>query len=50
MLSKGREGDQWIYEAELPTYRSGRYGFSVRVLPKNDDLGHPFEFVPVKWG
>jgi starch phosphorylase len=29
---------------------SGQYGFAVRVLPKHDDLGNPFEPGLVTWG
>jgi starch phosphorylase len=51
MTSQGRDGDgTYIFSGELASNLSGRYGYSVRVLPRHEDLGSPFEFAPVRWG
>jgi glycogen phosphorylase len=39
-----------VFGAAVPCAASGQYGFSVRVLPRNPDLPHPFEPGLVTWG
>jgi starch phosphorylase len=50
MRPVGRDNDAWLFEGAASTRKSGRFGYSVRVLPRHDDLASPFEVVPVKWG
>jgi starch phosphorylase len=50
MRAVGRDGDQVLYEGELMGRQSGKFGCTVRVLPRHPDLANPFEVVPVKWG
>ncbi len=50
MRAVGREGELALFEGSLVGAQSGRYGYSVRVLPNHADLASPFEVVPVKWG
>lgn len=38
------------FAASVPCAASGQYGFTVRVLPRNTDLPHPFETGLVTWG
>lgn len=38
-----------IFNGEIHYYRSGRHGFTVRVVPKNSDLSSPFETGLIKW-
>lgn len=38
------------FAGELTSSSSGRFGFSVRVLPKHADLASPFALVPPRWG
>ncbi len=38
------------YSGVIACTASGQYGFAVRVLPKHDDLGNPFEPGLVTWG
>jgi starch phosphorylase len=46
-----RDGDgTYVYAGELAPRQSGRYGYSVRVLPRHEDLSNPFDFAPVRWG
>lgn len=44
------EGTTWAYHGTIPCRASGQHGFAVRVLPKNADLGSPFEPGLVCWG
>jgi len=39
-----------MFGGSVPCAASGQYGFSVRVLPRNPDLPHPFEPGLVTWG
>ena len=43
-------GPAWDYSGAIECSASGQYGFAVRVLPKNADLGNPFEPGLVTWG
>ncbi len=45
--SAGAEG-VW-FEGKVTTEESGRYGYSVRVLPKHEDLGNPYAMNLVLW-
>jgi starch phosphorylase len=38
------------YTGELTSRQSGRFGYSVRILPRHDDLASPFGLVPIRWG
>lgn len=38
-----------IFSGAIHYYRSGRHGFTVRVLPKNGDLSSPFETGLIQW-
>jgi starch phosphorylase len=44
------EGALWTYQGTIPCRSSGQHGYAVRVLPKNGDLGSPFEPGLVCWG
>jgi len=44
------EGPIWTYQGTIPCRSSGQHGYAVRVLPKNADLGNPFEPALVCWG
>ncbi|HEY1376160.1 MAG TPA: alpha-glucan family phosphorylase [Gemmataceae bacterium] len=43
-------GPTWEFAGAIDCTASGQYGFAVRVLPKNEDLGNPFEPGLVTWG
>lgn len=49
MRSDGRDGDDYVFRARIEPAHSGRYGYTVRVVPRNEDLVTPFGFVPVRW-
>jgi starch phosphorylase len=38
-----------LYAAMLPCRSSGRHGFAVRVLPKHQDLVHPYDSGIIAW-
>ena len=51
MATNGQaHGPAWEYSGSIDCSASGQYGFAVRVLPKNEDLGNPFEPGLVTWG
>jgi starch phosphorylase len=51
MQTNGRpQGPAWEYAGAIECSASGQYGFVVRVLPQNADLGNPFETGLVTWG
>ena len=39
-----------VFSGQVPCYASGQFGFSVRVLPKHENLPHPYEPGLVTWG
>jgi starch phosphorylase len=43
-------GPRWEFAGAIDCSASGQYGYAVRVLPKNEDLGNPFEPGLVTWG
>jgi starch phosphorylase len=45
----GREGNNYIFEAELAPKQAGEYRSAVRMYPKNKDLPHRQDFCYVKW-
>ncbi len=46
----GREGGSALYCVDVPCDRTGRQGFTMRVLPRHAALVHPFLPGLVKWG
>jgi len=46
----GAEGPATVYGAEAPADRTGRQGYTLRVLPRHPALAHPFLPGLVKWG
>jgi starch phosphorylase len=46
----GKEGESALYCVEVRCDRTGRQGFTVRVLPRHKALVHPFLPGLVKWG
>jgi starch phosphorylase len=50
MRPRGREGDVTVYVAEVACDRTGRQGYTARILPKHRALVHPFLPGLVKWG
>ena len=45
----GREGNNFIFEAELAPRQAGIYKSAVRMYPKNDKLPHRQDFCYVRW-
>ena len=45
----GREGNNFIFEAELAPHQAGIYKSAVRMYPKNDKLPHRQDFCYVRW-
>jgi starch phosphorylase len=39
-----------LYQGQIPCTRSGRYGFTARVVPRHDDLAAPRDTRLVRWG
>ncbi len=49
MHSEGRDGDAYVFAADILCGKSGRHNFAVRVLPKHGDLPHSFMPLFIKW-
>lgn len=50
MEYRNKEGDVYIFTASQKALQSGRHDYSLRVIPRNDDL--PYPFIPpsfIKW-
>ncbi len=45
----GREGNNYIFEANLTPKRFGQYKSAIRMYPKNKNLPHRQDFCYVKW-
>jgi len=45
----GKKGDGHVFRGVLPFRRSGRMGFSVRVLPSNDDMVGDHDLMLIEW-
>ncbi len=43
------DGDVATYKVKLPCNQGGRYGYTVRVLPGNENLSHKFIRGLIKW-
>ena len=50
MQSCALEGQHTLFCAEVACDRTGRLGYTVRILPKHKSLVHPFLPGLVKWG
>jgi starch phosphorylase len=50
MQANGAHGDGlYTFEGVLSCRASGRHGYTVRILPRHEDLSHPYEMYVVKW-
>jgi starch phosphorylase len=48
LVEQRGDGDH-LYEGAISTSCSGRYGYTVRVLPQHEDMGSPYETGMVTW-
>ncbi len=42
------QGD-YAFSGAIPCHSSGRYGYSLRLLPQHEDLNNPFELRLIQW-
>jgi starch phosphorylase len=49
MKHAGVEGSANLYEYTLTAEDSGRHDYAMRVIPKNENLAHPFTPLYLKW-
>lgn len=49
MNCQGKDGNVYVYTADVICERSGRHDFAVRVIGKHPDLVHPFMPLFIKW-
>jgi glycogen phosphorylase len=47
-LSEQQDG-RGLFSGAIRYFKSGRHGFTVRVLPHHDDMGSPFETGLIQW-
>jgi glycogen phosphorylase len=50
MTPTGPGGTSVRYEGKISCHASGKYGYCIRVLPKNDNLANPFATGLLTWG
>jgi starch phosphorylase len=48
VLSEQKDGKS-LFTGAIRYFKSGRHGFTVRVLPHHDDMGTPFETGLIQW-
>ncbi|HEY9790384.1 MAG TPA: hypothetical protein V6D22_08295, partial [Candidatus Obscuribacterales bacterium] len=48
VLSESKD-NAGLFSGAIRYFKSGRHGFTVRVLPHHDDLGTPFETGLIQW-
>ncbi|MDR0735009.1 MAG: alpha-glucan family phosphorylase [Elusimicrobiota bacterium] len=49
MKNSGKEGDVYLYEAEVQPDSSGRTDYALRILPFNQNIPNPFTPIHVAW-
>jgi glycogen phosphorylase len=45
----GRDGDAFLFRAEIPFGASGRYGYATRIVPRHGHLANPFTPLLLTW-
>jgi starch phosphorylase len=50
LIAQSKGEGAYVFAGAIPCKTSGRYGFTLRVLPSHPDLGSPFEMGLVAWG
>lgn len=48
-LVKNSEKNIYIFEGIIPSESTGRYGFSIRVIPSHSEIHRPHEMGLIKW-
>ena len=43
------DSGQARFVGSIPCDRTGRHGYTVRILPDNEDLSHPYELFCIRW-
>jgi len=49
MALKRAEAGQHVFVCSVPCLKSGRHGYTLRILPKNAALFSPAELGLIKW-
>lgn len=49
VLSEQNDGQACLFSGAIRYFKSGRHGFTVRVLPQHDELGSPIETGLIHW-
>ena len=49
MVCKGKEGDTYLYEAEIQPEASGRQDYAMRIIPFNKAIPNPFTPIYIRW-
>lgn len=47
--SENQKNKSYIYKGEIPCDKTGQFGFTLRILPKNELLVNPFEMGLIHW-
>jgi starch phosphorylase len=50
LIAQSKGEGSYVFAGAIPCHMSGRYGYTLRILPHHEDLGSPFEMGLVLWG
>ncbi len=50
LIAQSKGEGRYVFAGAVPCARSGRYGYTLRILPQHEDLGNPFEMGLILWG
>mgnify|MGYP000024875611 CR=1 FL=1 len=50
LIAQSRGKGVYVFAGGITCTASGRHGYTLRIVPNHEDLGHPFEMGLVLWG
>jgi len=50
LIAQSKGKGKYVFAGAIACRTSGRHGYALRILPRHDDLGNPFEMGLVLWG
>jgi starch phosphorylase len=50
LIAQSKGKGNYVFVGAIACGTSGRHGYALRILPRHDDLGNPFEMGLVLWG
>ena len=50
LIAQSKGKGTYVFAGAITCRTSGRHGYALRIVPKHDDLGNPFEMGLILWG